>query len=132
MRNSSLQLDLAFIDHTFVIMNSPARMGAAGINTCGKPFSSVKASKDHSLIPSFSPPRSHTSHSLFLTPPFPLQRVVTSKGRDSGRTERERGNLKRGLYFSWFFFALLFIVLFRKELFKFVNRGDFIFRIIFP
>jgi len=57
-------------------MNSPARMGAAGIKTCGKPFSSVKASKDHTLIPSFPPPRSHTSHSLFLTPFSP------SKGRD--------------------------------------------------
>ena len=90
-------------------MNSPARMGAAGINTCGKPFSSVETSKDHTLIPSFSPPRSHTSHSLFLTPPlFPLQRVVTSKGRDSGRTERERGNLsipEFALEGSLFFFA---------------------------
>jgi len=57
VKNSSLQLDLAFIDHIFVIMNSLARMGAAGIKTCGKPFSSVKASKDHTMIPSFSPPR---------------------------------------------------------------------------
>jgi len=70
-------------------------MGAAVIKCCGEPFSSVKASKNHTLIPSFPPPRSHTSNSLFLTP-FPLQRVVTSKGCDSGRTERERGNLLRG------------------------------------
>jgi len=38
VKNSSLQLDLSFIDHIFVIMNSPARMGAAGIKTCGNLF----------------------------------------------------------------------------------------------
>jgi len=67
-------------------------MGAAGIKTCGKPFSSVKTSKDHTLIPSF-PHNDRTPLTLSSSPPFPLQRVVTSKGRDSGRTERERGNL---------------------------------------
>jgi len=92
VKNSSLQLDLAFIDYILVIMSSPARMGAAGIKTCGKSFLSVKASKDHTLIPSSSPPRSHTSHSLFLTP-FSPSKGLTSKGCDSGRTERERGNL---------------------------------------
>jgi len=81
-------------------MNSPARMWTAGIKTCGKPFSSVKASKDHTLIPSFSPPRSHTFHSLFLTPFSP------SKGRDLKgpwlRENRAReGQLSESIIVTW-------------------------------
>jgi len=39
------------------------------------------------------PHHDRTPLTLSSSPPFPLQRVVTSKGGDSGRTERERGNL---------------------------------------
>ena len=63
------------------------------MTTCGEPFSSVSVLKGSHVDVLFPPSHDHTPLTLSSTPPLPFQRVVTSKGRDSGRTERERGNL---------------------------------------